>query len=397
MIHFYKFQSNTEPWNHQVIFMKETHESNEVVQSASEAPEAVELDEQVKLRQNELNNVASNLETQFSVLDPALAGEFTIMLDAARVELESDFENNANAALEEFTQDLEAIRNDLTSALEDAGLIDEPTKVRANSSNEAESTRIHEEMGRLASRNQHKGVIRNYEKQLTLKVALTSEDHLLAAHGYRGLGDTLGVQKAILMTLQVAPEDVQAAQWLSSVETNFSGAKLNAPRNATTDVLTPKQMPFAPDQRVAIQFAQNTLVETGQFDGLLPKGEYLFNGEPLHVGVSESAPVLAEVDEAPRDRLADKSARSRARLKPKEVATLDAEVIRIGEDLLRQVDRGLWEAVNNSYNQLIDLVQDGGLITYKEAKLHQNGYQAALNLGNTKEARKRLARVSTHA
>ena len=47
--------------------------------------------------------------------------------------------------------------------------------------------------------------------------------------------------------------------------------------------MTPAQMPFAPDQRLAVELAQKSLREDGVFIGMLPVGDYNIAGRQFDV------------------------------------------------------------------------------------------------------------------
>ena len=57
-----------------------------------------------------------------------------------------------------------------------------------------------------------------------------------------------------------------------------------------------EELPFEPDQRVAVEAAIATVRKEGSFSGLIPRGDYVFSGHAFHVepGVS------IRIDASPR-------------------------------------------------------------------------------------------------
>src|SRR5262249_5744966 len=52
-------------------------------------------------------------------------------------------------------------------------------------------------------------------------------------------------------------------------------------------VLTRPELPFAPDQRSAIEWAQKVVSETGSFKGMLPLGKYVVGEQDFEVAASK--------------------------------------------------------------------------------------------------------------
>jgi len=59
------------------------------------------------------------------------------------------------------------------------------------------------------------------------------------------------------------------------------------------DVFRPAILPFAPDQRTAIDSAKTSLAETCSFSGYLPAGLYILNGANILVEAGKDLDVNA--------------------------------------------------------------------------------------------------------
>ncbi len=176
-------------------------------------------------------------------------------------------------------------------------------EARAGTLEEGEHVRLSEEMRRFAKRNAWKGVEAAYAEMLALEakgVALTFDDHYLAAQAARGLGDINAVHERLSRAARLeATEEVTG--WLSELDATYGTVDLRNRRKAAA-TLVPAQMPFAPDQRASIEAAAQAVASSGRYEGLLPAGEYTFGGQAVSVKPGSVAPAVALVDEkAPRE------------------------------------------------------------------------------------------------
>ena len=142
----------------------------------------------------------------------------------------------------------------------------------------AEKLRLSEEEKKLASRNAWSGVERAYESLQATKCDLGFEQHFLGAEAARYLGKVFEQYERLTLSKTVAT-DAQAEE-LPKIEESLAGIDaaygrveiVGDPRRRP--VLTRAEMPFAPDQRKAIEWAQTVVAETGSFKGMLPLGPY---------------------------------------------------------------------------------------------------------------------------
>lgn len=145
----------------------------------------------------------------------------------------------------------------------------------------AEKLRLEEEMKRLAAKNAWTGVERAYNDLLNLKVELPFEDHYLGAQSARYLGKTYEVYERLTSAKEIdaTPEILQN---LEGIDGTYGKVDLQGTEKKRPD-LVPDVMPFAPDERKSIEWAQTVLANTGSFRGMLPKGSYKVGGLPFTV------------------------------------------------------------------------------------------------------------------
>ncbi|MBN1335786.1 MAG: hypothetical protein JXB39_07475 [Deltaproteobacteria bacterium] len=169
-------------------------------------------------------------------------------------------------------------------------------EVQAGSFEEGEHVRLSEEMRRLAKRNAWKGVEAAYREMQALEgVALTYDDHYLAAQAARGLGDINAVHERLTRASDLErTEEVSA--WLAELDASYGTVDLGSRRKDPVRLVA-NQMPFAPDQRASIEAAANAIATTGRYQGLLPAGEYSFGGQAVSVKAGEPSPAVALVVE----------------------------------------------------------------------------------------------------
>ena len=158
---------------------------------------------------------------------------------------------------------------------------------------EAEHTRLSEEMRKLAKRNAWHGVEKQYLSMLDLQkegVVLTYEDHMKGAEAARELGRITDVYNRLLAAReQQKGEEVRS--WLGEIQSNYGMVLLvRDDRYGGDTALAPTAMPFDPAKRAAIGAAQQALIDTGRYDGLLPHGDYAFGGKAFVVAEGQEVP-----------------------------------------------------------------------------------------------------------
>jgi hypothetical protein len=138
----------------------------------------------------------------------------------------------------------------------------------------AEYQRLSEDMARMAKVGNWSAVERSFRR-----LDAISQDHpfkvlVAAAYSARETGNVALVRDRLQQAAALqADEDVQ--NWLFSLQEKYVAVTLAA--DLADDMrLFPKQMPFAPEERAAVQFAMQTVEDEAMFVGLLPKGEYTF-------------------------------------------------------------------------------------------------------------------------
>lgn len=184
-----------------------------------------------------------------------------------------------------------------------------PAVAMAGARDEAEHTRLSEEMSRFASRNAWRGVENSYQKMLGLQrkgVTLTFQDHYLGAQAASNLGDITATYQRAVLAAEVAQnqeETDQAQGWVADIEANYGPVNLVVParysENVTFEIGT---MPFNPEHRAVYQLARAQVMEGSNYQGLLPVGEYTFGenafqiaansdfAEPIRVSFATEAP-----------------------------------------------------------------------------------------------------------
>lgn len=160
-----------------------------------------------------------------------------------------------------------------------------PALAQAGPREEAEHTRLSEEMRRLAARNAWRGVEASYGKMQPLEkrgVVLTFDDHFIAAQAASNLGDINSTYERAQRAAVAAsnPNETRRAEnWVREIESNYGNIELRvSPRFEGQATLKIAESPFANDQRAAYEVARATLTERGAYTGLLPLGDYTFAG-----------------------------------------------------------------------------------------------------------------------
>lgn len=145
----------------------------------------------------------------------------------------------------------------------------------------AEHTRLSEEIEQLAQRQLWLGVEKKYVELEKLGVELSFDDLMHGAYAARALGNMQGAYHRLKQASKIkTTKDV--IETMYAIDENYGLVELITvpPRG---DVLSVAEIPFDPDQRTAVDAAVTYVKEKGVYKGLLPKGKYVFAGQPFTV------------------------------------------------------------------------------------------------------------------
>lgn len=163
----------------------------------------------------------------------------------------------------------------------------------------AEKLRLTEEQQKLAARNAWSGVERAFEALGATKCEPDYTNLFLGSESARYLGKVYEQYERLKLALSVAPEDVEGVgdpkpgiqSSIEAIEASYAKVEIKGdPRKRP--VLSRAEMPFAPDQRKAIEWAQTVVSETGSFKGMLPFGDYVVGGVEFKVAQGEDWQVV---------------------------------------------------------------------------------------------------------
>ena len=151
----------------------------------------------------------------------------------------------------------------------------------AQTENRAEADRLSGEIRSLSARQVWAGVERKYGQAIALGVPLESEVHLVAAYAARERGELLGVYERLSRAAEHSPSK-EVVDWLWDLDHNYGRVQLNAGRKGSAE-LSAAQMPLDPNRRQAVMAAVTVCKNRGEFEGLLPRGDYVFVGQTFRV------------------------------------------------------------------------------------------------------------------
>lgn len=153
-----------------------------------------------------------------------------------------------------------------------------PSTAHAGDVEKAEHRRLSEEMKKRAQTNAWAGVERSFEELLELQKKgepLTYQDWFLGAQAARGLGNMADCRSRLEAAIKTEATD-EAKNWLAEIDANYVRVNLRSTDKESAAELSIEGMPFAADQRKAVEAAQQKVLETRNFEGLLPVGSYTF-------------------------------------------------------------------------------------------------------------------------
>jgi len=173
-----------------------------------------------------------------------------------------------------------------------------PAPAFAGDVEEAEHRQISEEMDRLAARNAWTGVERNFVQLLDLQeagVVITYDEWYLGAQAARALGDMGSCRTRLAEAVKLEGKEEDIA-WLEQIDKAYGPVMLRSVDKDSVPTLSIAAMPFAADQRAALEYAQKTLSEKRTFKGLLPPGDYTFEAGGVTQTFTVTAGSLEEVN-----------------------------------------------------------------------------------------------------
>ena len=163
----------------------------------------------------------------------------------------------------------------------------------AGESDEAERYRLQAEMDRLARRNAWKGVERVY-KELEALGDLSTNSHLLGSQAAQSRGEMLQAMQRLEVAVAVGEGSEEATEESGSGLADAKRAlELFTSRYGKVDISVDKSrismlvrtdgMPFSAQERESIVHARDQVVEARVFQGLLPIGNYMIDGEKFEI------------------------------------------------------------------------------------------------------------------
>jgi len=157
--------------------------------------------------------------------------------------------------------------------------------------NRGEYQRLSQELEKLSARNAWAGVERTYLALLETGVKPGFDDLLAGSHSARATGDVAAARNR-LIAANAEREDRAVVDWLWDIDSHYNRVLLACDIGKVE--LQPVSVPFDPNQRKAVEFAQQQIAEKGIFDGFLPQGVYIFGKQLDASGVEQDRRLVVE-------------------------------------------------------------------------------------------------------
>lgn len=146
---------------------------------------------------------------------------------------------------------------------------------------EAEHVRLSGDIEQLATRQLWLGVEKKFAELEKLGVAMSYQDLVHGAYSARALGNAMNAYDRLKVAAKLKGTR-EVVDWLFTIDANYGQVELIAtpPRGVTLEVA---EVPFDPDQRRCVEGTQEMVRKEGKFAGLLPRGVYVYAGQPFTV------------------------------------------------------------------------------------------------------------------
>lgn len=153
--------------------------------------------------------------------------------------------------------------------------------VLASDVNEAEHVRLSEDLKQLTNRQLWLGADKKFHELEKLGVEMTFEDLMNGAYAARSLGDMQSAYDRLKRAARIKGTR-EVVDWLYTIDANYGQVDLAAtpPRGVTLEIA---EVPFDPDQRLAVEAAVAKIKKDGNYTGLLPRGAYTYAGQSFKV------------------------------------------------------------------------------------------------------------------
>jgi hypothetical protein len=163
----------------------------------------------------------------------------------------------------------------------------------AGESEDAERYRLQAEMDRLARRNAWKGVERVY-KELEALGEMSITSHLLGSQAAQSRGEMLPAMKRLEFAVAVGEVKTdatdesetglaEAQRALEVFTSRYGKVDISVDKTRISMLVRTDGMPFSAQERESIVHAREHLVEGRVFQGLLPIGNYMIDGERFEI------------------------------------------------------------------------------------------------------------------
>ncbi|MFO0665033.1 MAG: hypothetical protein U0174_13855 [Polyangiaceae bacterium] len=147
-------------------------------------------------------------------------------------------------------------------------------------SNKADLRQLHDELQRMAGKNQHSAVVRTFTQMLSIakkNCEIAANDYVLAGGASRNLGD---IQKAL--------EWLDAGKSTDAADLRARFAQVEI-KGKAADLAKDGGVPFATDERAALEIAVREVKAKGKYTGYLPIGGYTLGSKTFTVAVGAVA------------------------------------------------------------------------------------------------------------
>jgi len=178
----------------------------------------------------------------------------------------------------------------------------EESRQKTPTAKEAELTRLSNDLLKLVRRNEWKGVEGKYQEILALNgVEAKAEIHFWGAIAASNRGDTLVYLERLELALSLEPGNQTYLGEINGIYTNYGKVKITLPYSEPVEFLV-GMMPMAADQRNSIEFVRESLEDNKRHKGMLPIGEYTFNGTKYTVQsmIETGIDTVQKIDVSPR-------------------------------------------------------------------------------------------------
>jgi len=166
-----------------------------------------------------------------------------------------------------------------------------------NTAEQAEYERLSIELEKMTTKAIWNGADKRFVELEEIGLPVQFEHFVMGAQAAQELGDMLECKKRLAEALEIKPKKKQIRQWYNQIDEEYGYVALFSTSRGEAKLERVDYI-SSPIHSKALSFATQSLDKKGEFEGLLPIGQYNFSGQEFQL----RAGIAVHLELSPRMR-----------------------------------------------------------------------------------------------